>query len=143
MIQNAEILAQQIADYPNEILTLLSPSERENLLGDLDSILDRTERANSHADLIEIAESIYHLVESRPKLHSLFFEDNFDVNKAQLKRKVSLADHEALSGVDQYTQKRAIQIKNSVLECREQLLESIGDIGIQTQETEDNVGDPT
>ena len=136
IIQSAEMVIQQITDNPQEILAVLTPGERANLIEKLGSFSTHAAVLSTLPELVEMADSICRMVENHPALRPLFFEAQFDVNKAQLRRKISLADHQAITGADQYTQARAIQVKNSVLECRDQLQKALGEL--ETQTTADN-----
>jgi hypothetical protein len=138
MIQSAEMVIQQITDNPEEILAVLKPGERANLIEEVGSFSSRAAVLSTWSELVEIADSICRMVEDHPALRPLFFEAQFDVNKAQLSRKISLADHQAITGADQYRQARAIQVKNSILDCRDQLQKALGEFETQAQKTVNN-----
>jgi len=125
-IRSAEAVLRQMAGDPEEVLAVLAPAERARLVEELGRISDRVAAVRSEAELAEVADAICRLVEDVPAMRPLFFAPQFDVDAAQARRKISLAEHEALTGTDQYTQARAIQVKNAVLECRDQLQEALG-----------------
>jgi len=138
VIQSAEIVIRQMTDNPEEVLAALAPAERALLMEELGRLSARAAAVTSEAGLVALADAICRLVEDSPALRPLFFEAGFDVDKAQARRKVSLAEHEALTGADQYTQARAIQVKNSVIECRDQLQKALGKLEAQAPPTVEN-----
>jgi hypothetical protein len=133
IIDSAQTVIQQVIDHPAEILAALTSRERANLVEAMENLSSRAAAISTRADLVELSDAICRLVENNPALRPLFFEARYDVESAQRRRKISLAEHEALTGVDQYSQTRAIQIKNAVLECREQLQKTLGEGDAQTK----------
>lgn len=128
LIHSAELVIQQMTDYPREVLRALQPDQRAYLIEQLAGFKTRAELVRSSPELVALADSICRLVEDLPALRSLFFEPQFDVAQAQLKRKLSLTDQAMAAGAGQYTQTRAIQIRNTVLECRDELQKALGEI---------------
>ena len=132
-IESAQMVIQQIIDHPAEILAVLTLRERSNLIEAIQNFSSRAGTVSTQAELVELSDAICRLVENHPALRPLFFEVQYDVESAQRRRKISLAEHEALTAVNQYSQARAIQIKNAVLECRDQLQRTLGEVETQTK----------
>lgn len=126
IIQSAELLVQQIADYPQEVLAALSIDQRSTLLAKLDELANQAASVRSRQDLAVVADEILCLLESQPTLHPLFFGESQDMTAVQQQRKISIADHAATAAGDTQAQVHAVQVRNTILECCEQLQGALG-----------------
>lgn len=135
IIQSAELLVQQIADYPQEVLAALSIDQRSTLLAKLDELANQAASVRSRQDLAVVADEILCLLESQSTLHPLFFGESQDLTAVQQQRKISIADHTATAAGDTQAQVHAVQLRNTILECREQLQGALGKTDTSTKAT--------
>ena len=127
IISNVEAILVQMGDYPDEILKSLPKNERRRLIGELDELSDCAASIQTQTDMLEFAESLFQVVERSPMLSDLLLETGSGPNGGRVLRKITFADFQANEEDDSYVQERASQIRNTVLECRDQLVKALGD----------------
>jgi len=120
-MRNVEILLEQMIEEPEAVLEALDPSAQQQFITTLGQLADRATHVDTDADLINLSYDIYALVEGIPELRDLLLPSAVHTETVHKQRKVTLADHQATSVQNQYTQAYAPQVINSVLECRQKL----------------------
>jgi hypothetical protein len=120
-IKEALILLEQMSQYPNEILQVMNEGEQAELMQELNALAARAIVAQSSADLPGLVNAIRQLVEDRAALRHLFLSDGTNVEREQVLRGVTLADQQAIAGLNAYTQQFVPQIRNTVIDCQIQM----------------------
>jgi hypothetical protein len=123
IVRGAEALLEQIVEEPDEVLVALDQAGRDRVLEQRGALADQAARVRDDADLLELADAIHRLAEETPALRSLLLEEaGLDLGAERAQREVTLADHRATGRQSVYSQQRAAQLQNSVIQCRAQLL---------------------
>ena len=115
-------LLTQMSEYPNEVLAKLKhKTERDAMLTALDVLAAQANIAQSDADLLNLTDAIYRLVNDRPGLKALFSLEEAEGVEGREQREVTQADHLAASRQQTYAQTYIPQIRNAVITCHTQL----------------------
>lgn len=120
--QESEMLLEKMLKEPEAVLETLDPADRDKVVADLYELADRSEKVQSEADLMAVANKIWRLIESTPGLDTFLLEfSERPKSTASKRRKITAAYHERSRRESQYAQERAAQIRNRIIECRQNL----------------------
>jgi hypothetical protein len=109
-VDDSEMMVQQMAGAPGEVIEALDRTEREKLATELPMLAERAAGVRTTDDLLALAEAIHQLVEGIPALAEFFPTVQLGV-----KRGATREDLRAKSS-DKQAQEQAAQIYNSVVE---------------------------
>lgn len=122
--RDATVMLSMISDNPEDILSVISEIEKQQLLADLEKVISLADTINNEVDFLYFMDNILKIVETSAKLRNLLLPDDFDFTEAQTHRAITLKTHKASEKMEQ-TQKKVAQIRNSVVTCRENLLRAL------------------
>src|SRR5829696_4654684 len=123
-VRQSEAVLKRMTEDSEVILMSLNPEERVRVVSVLDALDREAAGVRSEADLLYVANTVRRLVERTPPLATLLLpQDSYAMGTRdpRIRRKVTRAQHEAAQRESPYAQKRAAQIRNHVVECRQSL----------------------
>jgi hypothetical protein len=121
MVSDSLILLEQMAENPEEVVEALAPAERESIVDILRALEGQSAGVRDEAELLALADAVNRLVEETPALAALLLPEEMDVGAVQEERKITLEDYGADAPESQYVQEYAPQIRNHIVECRQEL----------------------
>lgn len=123
LVQDAELLLKQMKGLPKSVLAAVPLAGRSDFIAAMDALTDRADKVQTEEDLLALADAIHRLVEEMPQLRALLLPDGRNVAPTHVPRQVTPEDHEKTSGKNEHVQARAVQIRNSVIDCSKTLKE--------------------
>lgn len=124
-LRDVTVILSMISDNPGEVLQILSELEKQELLENLERFSLLATAAKSEVDFFHLADQILKTVETSTKLRNLLLPDYFDFIQAQDQRAITLKTHKESSEKTDHAQKKAAQIRNSVITCRDNLIKAL------------------
>lgn len=123
--RDATVMLSVISDNPEDILLVLSEIERQELFESLESFSSMADKAVSEVDILNLTDEILKISEASTKLRTLLLPEDFDFDQAQTQRAITLKTHKESSEKSDHAQKKAAQIRNSVITCRDNLIKAL------------------
>jgi hypothetical protein len=126
-VQNTIRILQRISEYPQAVLKVLNPAERDKLMMDLSMLVERSAGLEDEADLLFVTETLQRLVKDTPALAELLLPQNGKATAAQERpttRKISFQqDKDAYEKYERmrYARTRATEIRNHVVTAYQEL----------------------
>jgi hypothetical protein len=125
MLTNLTVLLDQMRDNPEEVQAALAPAEQTQLVSALRDLAEGAGTVQDEKGMFTWLADLYAAIEGVSGLHGLLFEAGGEPVAAQAQRKISQADFAASAERNLYAQQRAAQVRNAVLDCCEQLQQSL------------------
>jgi hypothetical protein len=123
LVQDAELLLKQMKGLPKRVLAAVPLARRSDFIAAIDALTENANEVQTEEDLLSLADGIHRLVEGESELQALLLPDGRNVAPTEVARQVTPEDHQKTSGKNEYAQKRAAQIRNSVIDCSNTLKE--------------------
>jgi hypothetical protein len=133
-VQDSLVLLQQLTRYSKRVLSKLDQAERDKVREELRALDDQTAGVSSEAELLDVADAVHRLVEETPALKTLLLPEEMDVEAAQEERRITLEDYGANPPESRYVQEYAPQIRNHIVECRQELERQLQELFSADQE---------
>lgn len=127
-MRNSQALLEQISGQPEAVLAALDPGERVRVVDELSALAERASGVQAEADLLYVAEAVHGLIEETPALAALLLptETETRVDRGRLKtRKLTRDYDDAAYRKSPRAQRQAAQIRNRVVECRQNLTRAL------------------
>lgn len=127
-VRDSQMLLEQIAREPQVMLAALDPGELDRMMDGLSGLSELASKVQAEADLLYVAEAVHRLVEEMPALTALLLASDAVAQATQkwrTTRKMTARYDEAAYQKSLHAQRRAAQIRNRVVECRQNLEEAL------------------
>lgn len=130
-VRESQMLLEQITWDPKVVLWSLSRKELERLVKELGVLDDKAASVRTEADLLAVTDAIDRLARKIPTpVRPLPPRETgvTEVPKRRRTRKITVTDHEAAYRKSLYAQEYAAHIRNRVVECRQELEQTLQEI---------------
>lgn len=120
---SVNLILEQIQEYPEEVLTALSASEQTAFFRGLDELAVELPEESESMQVLWV-QRFFSFLENYPKLKELVMEQG---TGEKVLRQISQEAFAASVQKQGQAQQTTTQIRNAVLECKAQLMQSLGD----------------
>ena len=134
MMSDSLILLEQMTENPKDVLRELTPKQRVKVIAALRDMETQGAEAQSRAELMTLADAVTSLVEETPALAALLLPEEMDLEAAQVERRITLEEFGANHPESRYVQEYAPQIRNHIVECRQELERQLQELFPEDQE---------
>jgi hypothetical protein len=138
-VRDSEVLLEQMTEKPEAVLEALDPEDGVRVMSNLHVLTSEAAKVRSEADLLYVANRLRRLVEGMPALAALFLLSDphaTEARKRSKRRKITKAYYEAAQQESRHAQERAAQIRNHVVECRQNLGRALQEIAKQSRDND-------
>lgn len=127
-VQSSIGLLQRMSEDPKVVLAALNPAERERVITKLGALADQSAGVVAEADLQDVINELYRLVEDTRDLNELLLSQGRRAKPAKKRpttRKITFGYDKRAYDRPSYAQERAAQIRNYVVQCHERLVNAL------------------